>query len=80
MLMLFKLTIVYFRVDWCYLNIAMNRADYLAFPAIVGTTGQYNNLRKMWDGQHYKYHMDRMQKSKANLINMLGHIFITNVF
>uniref|UniRef100_A0A4W5JT70 Uncharacterized protein n=1 Tax=Hucho hucho TaxID=62062 RepID=A0A4W5JT70_9TELE len=69
--MLFKLETgtVYFRGDWCYLNKAMNRADYLAFPAIVGTTGQYNNLRKMWDGQHYKYHMDRMQKTKQMVDN-----------
>ncbi|XP_062331135.1 sperm axonemal maintenance protein CFAP97D1-like isoform X2 [Osmerus eperlanus] len=54
----------------------MNKADYLAFPAIVGTTGQYNNMRKMWDGQHYKYHVDRMGKTKPMVDNKAPRTYL----
>ncbi|XP_046888732.1 sperm axonemal maintenance protein CFAP97D1-like isoform X2 [Hypomesus transpacificus] len=54
----------------------MNKADYLAFPAVVGTTGQYNNMRKMWDGQHYKYHVDRMGKTKPMVDNKAPRTYL----
>ncbi|KAL2078622.1 hypothetical protein ACEWY4_026307 [Coilia grayii] len=54
----------------------MNKADYLAFPAIVGTPGQYNSMRKMWDGHHYKYHMDRMGNVKPMVDNKAPRTFI----
>ncbi|KAJ7984424.1 hypothetical protein DPEC_G00354700 [Dallia pectoralis] len=54
----------------------MNTVDYLAFPAIVGTTGQYNNMRKLWDGQHYKYHMDRMHNTKQMVDNTAPRTYL----
>ncbi|KAL0984455.1 hypothetical protein UPYG_G00141780 [Umbra pygmaea] len=53
-----------------------NKADYLAFPAIVGTTGQYNTMRKTWDDKRYKYHMDRMQKAKPMVDNKTPRTYL----
>ncbi|XP_036427732.1 uncharacterized protein CFAP97D1-like [Colossoma macropomum] len=54
----------------------MNKADYLAFPAIVGTTGQYSNMRKIWDNHHYKYHMDRMANVKPTVDNKAPRTYL----
>ncbi|XP_031422990.1 sperm axonemal maintenance protein CFAP97D1-like [Clupea harengus] len=50
--------------------------NYLAFPAIVDTPGQYGQMRKMWDGHHFKYHMDRMGKVKPMVDNKAPRTFI----
>ncbi|XP_041937870.1 sperm axonemal maintenance protein CFAP97D1-like isoform X1 [Alosa sapidissima] len=54
----------------------MNKADYLAFPAIVSTPGQYIHMRTMWDGHHYKYHMDRMRNVKPMVDNKAPRTYI----
>ncbi|KAM6951100.1 sperm axonemal maintenance protein CFAP97D1-like [Aplochiton taeniatus] len=54
----------------------MNNPQYLAFPAIVGTSGQYNKMRKNWDGHHYNYHLDRMEKTKPMIDNKAPRTYL----
>ncbi|KAL4659273.1 hypothetical protein GN956_G3539 [Arapaima gigas] len=45
------------------------KVDYLAFPATVGTPGQYSKMRRQMDSENYRLHLNQMETAKPVIDN-----------